>query len=152
MIIHGKGRIRSPPNGFLITFIPSLTFKMSKTKTAYFCQNCGTQYAKWVGQCGACKQWNTVVEEVVQKEEKAPWNSMSSPSKKVARPLRIHEISTDKELRFNTFDHEFNRVLGGGLVPGSLILLGGEPGVGKSTLLLQIALNLPYKTLYVSGE
>ncbi|HLT51236.1 MAG TPA: DNA repair protein RadA [Arenibacter sp.] len=125
---------------------------MSKTKTAYFCQNCGTQYAKWVGQCGACKQWNTVVEEVVQKEEKAPWNSMSSPSKKVARPLRIHEISTDKELRFNTFDHEFNRVLGGGLVPGSLILLGGEPGVGKSTLLLQIALNLPYKTLYVSGE
>lgn len=125
---------------------------MSKTKTAYFCQNCGTQYAKWAGQCSACKQWNTIVEEVVQKAEKTPWKSQTAPSKKAARPLRIHEISTDRELRLNTFDQEFNRVLGGGLVPGSLILLGGEPGVGKSTLLLQIALNLPYKTLYVSGE
>lgn len=125
---------------------------MSKTKTAYFCQNCGTQYAKWAGQCGACKQWNTIVEEVVQKEGKSPWKSRSTGSKKIAKPLRIHEISTDKELRLNTFDQEFNRVLGGGLVPGSLILLGGEPGVGKSTLLLQIALNLPYNTLYVSGE
>ncbi|MCK0133098.1 DNA repair protein RadA [Arenibacter sp. S6351L] len=125
---------------------------MAKTKTAFFCQNCGTQYAKWVGQCGACKQWNTVVEEVIQKEEKVSWKSSSQPSKKIAKPLRVNEISTDREIRLNTFDLEFNRVLGGGLVPGSLTLLGGEPGVGKSTLLLQIALKLPYKTLYVSGE
>ena len=125
---------------------------MAKTKTAFFCQHCGTQYAKWVGQCGACKQWNTVVEEVVQKEEKVSWKSSSPTSKKIAKPLRINEISTDREIRLNTFDLEFNRVLGGGLVPGSLTLLGGEPGVGKSTLLLQIALKLPYKTLYVSGE
>jgi len=125
---------------------------MAKTKTAFFCQNCGTQYAKWVGQCGSCKEWNTIVEEVIQKEEKVSWKSSSQPSIKVAKPLRVNEISTDKEIRLNTFDLEFNRVLGGGLVPGSLTLLGGEPGVGKSTLMLQIALKLPYKTLYVSGE
>jgi DNA repair protein RadA/Sms len=125
---------------------------MAKTKTAFFCQNCGTQYAKWVGQCSACKAWNTVVEEVIQKETKSDWKSSSLPSKRIAQPLLIHEISTEKELRINTYDLEFNRVLGGGLVPGALVLLGGEPGVGKSTLLLQIALKLPYKTLYVSGE
>ena len=125
---------------------------MAKTKTAFFCQNCGTQYAKWVGQCSACKQWNTVVEEVVQKEKKPVWQSNESPSKKVSRPVRIKDISNDREIRLDTLDQEFNRVLGGGLVPGSLTLLGGEPGIGKSTLLLQIALKLPYKTLYVSGE
>ncbi len=125
---------------------------MAKIKTAFFCQNCGTQHAKWVGQCPACKEWNTVVEEVVQKEGKTAWKHAGAPTKKVAKPLKINEISTEKELRINTFDLEFNRVLGGGLVPGSLVLLGGEPGVGKSTLLLQIALKLPYKTLYVSGE
>jgi DNA repair protein RadA/Sms len=125
---------------------------MAKTKTAFFCQNCGTQYAKWVGQCSACKQWNTVVEEVVQKEEKTNWKSSSQASKRVSKPLLVNEISIEKEVRLNTFDLEFNRVLGGGLVPGALVLLGGEPGVGKSTLLLQIALKLPYKTLYVSGE
>ena len=125
---------------------------MAKTKTAFFCQNCGTQYAKWVGQCGACKEWNTIVEEVLEKEEKTPWKSASKTSKKVATPLRIKEISTEKELRLDTYDQEFNRVLGGGMVPGSLVLLGGEPGIGKSTLLLQIALKLPYTTLYVSGE
>ncbi|AYN69483.1 DNA repair protein RadA [Euzebyella marina] len=125
---------------------------MPKTKTAYFCQNCGAQYSKWVGQCSSCKQWNTVVEELVQKEEKQSWKTTSNTAKKVSKPLRVNEISTDKELRLNTFDLEFNRVLGGGLVPGALVLLGGEPGVGKSTLLLQIALKLPYRTLYVSGE
>ena len=125
---------------------------MAKTKTAFFCQNCGTQYAKWVGQCGACKEWNTIVEEVLQKEEKNSWKSSAKTGKKLAKPLRINEISTEKEHRINIYDTEFNRVLGGGLVPGSLILLGGEPGIGKSTLLLQIALKLPYTTLYVSGE
>ncbi len=126
---------------------------MAKTKTAFFCQSCGTQYAKWVGQCSACKEWNTVVEELVQKEDKKTWKSTNSnTSSRVSKPLRVNEISTEKELRLNTFDLEFNRVLGGGLVPGALVLLGGEPGIGKSTLLLQIALKLPYKTLYVSGE
>src|SRR6056297_2235066 len=125
---------------------------MAKTKTAFFCQNCGTQYAKWVGQCAACKEWNTVVEEVVQKEEKSSWKPTVNTNKRVSKPLLVHEISVEKEIRLNTFDLEFNRVLGGGLVPGALVLLGGEPGVGKSTLLLQIALKLPYKTLYVSGE
>ncbi|MBT8188610.1 MAG: DNA repair protein RadA [Croceitalea sp.] len=125
---------------------------MAKTKTAFFCQNCGTQYPKWVGQCNACKEWNTIVEEVVQKEDKKGWSPKSSKPQRAQKPLRINEISTDKELRFDTLDLEFNRVLGGGIVPGSLILLGGEPGIGKSTLLLQIALKLPYRTLYVSGE
>ncbi|MEP0213612.1 MAG: DNA repair protein RadA [Cellulophaga sp.] len=125
---------------------------MAKTKTAFFCQNCGTQYAKWAGQCGACKEWNTIVEEVIQKEEKNSWKPPSNTPKVATKPLRVKEISTEKELRLNTYDLEFNRVLGGGLVPGSLTLLGGEPGIGKSTLLLQVSLKLPYKTLYVSGE
>ncbi|MEX0313915.1 MAG: DNA repair protein RadA [Allomuricauda sp.] len=125
---------------------------MAKTKTAFFCQNCGAQYPKWVGQCSSCKQWNTIVEEVVQKEEKKSWKSGSNTSKKASSPLKISEITNEKELRLDTQDQEFNRVLGSGLVPGSLTLLGGEPGIGKSTLLLQIALKLSYKTLYVSGE
>lgn len=125
---------------------------MAKIKTAWFCQNCGTQYSKWQGQCSACKEWNTLVEEVLQKEGKAGWEAKQDSTKKGSHPLKVKEIRTDKELRLNTQDQEFNRVLGGGLVPGSLVLLGGEPGVGKSTLLLQIALNLPYSTLYVSGE
>lgn len=125
---------------------------MAKTKTAFFCQNCGTQYPKWIGQCTSCKQWNTIVEEVVQKEEKKDWKSSNGSLKRASTPLRISEITNEKELRLDTKNKEFNRVLGGGLVPGSLVLLGGEPGIGKSTLLLQIALGLPYKTLYVSGE
>jgi len=125
---------------------------MSKIKTSFFCQNCGTQFAKWQGQCHNCKQWNTVVEEVIQKEEKNSWKPSSSENKKAAKPLRIKDIDSSQEIRLNTSDGELNRVLGGGLVPGSLTLLGGEPGIGKSTLLLQIALKLPYKTLYVSGE
>jgi len=124
---------------------------MAKTKTAFFCQNCGTQYAKWVGQCAACREWNTIVEEVIQKEDKKSWKTSKIAHKQI-KPLRINEISTEKELRINVNDGEFNRVLGGGLVPGSLVLLGGEPGIGKSTLLLQIALKLPYNTLYISGE
>ncbi len=124
---------------------------MAKTKTAFFCQNCGTQFPKWVGQCSSCKEWNTIVEEVVQKEDKKSWKA-DKTAKQANKPLRVSEITQEKELRLDTLDHEFNRVLGGGLVPGSLTLLGGEPGIGKSTLLLQIALKLPYKILYVSGE
>lgn len=125
---------------------------MAKVKTTFFCQSCGTQYAKWQGQCNACKQWNTIVEEIVQKPEISGWKSPSNNAKRVSKPLRIKDIDTSQEIRINTLDAEFNRVLGGGIVQGSLTLLGGEPGIGKSTLLLQIALKLPYKTLYVSGE
>jgi DNA repair protein RadA/Sms len=125
---------------------------MAKLKTSFFCQNCGTQYAKWQGQCNACKEWNTIVEEVIQKEEKTAWKTETSSSKKASKPLLIKEIDSSLEVRMDTTDGELNRVLGGGIVPGSLILLGGEPGIGKSTLLLQISLKLPYKTLYVSGE
>ena len=124
---------------------------MAKLKTSFFCQNCGTQYAKWQGQCNACKEWNTIVEEVIQKEEKTNWKT-TSEIKKAPKPLKIAEIDSSQEVRMDTLDGELNRVLGGGIVPGSLILLGGEPGIGKSTLLLQISLKLPYKTLYVSGE
>lgn len=125
---------------------------MAKLKTTFFCQNCGTQYAKWQGQCNACKEWNTIAEEIIQKEEKTDWKPISSENKRVSKPLKIKEIDSTQEVRMDTTDSELNRVLGGGIVPGSLILLGGEPGIGKSTLLLQISLKLPYKTLYVSGE
>jgi DNA repair protein RadA/Sms len=125
---------------------------MSKVKTSFFCQNCGTQYSKWQGQCNACKEWNTIAEEIIQKEEKTAWKPTTSETKKVSKPLKITEIDSSLEVRMDTCDGELNRVLGGGIVPGSLTLLGGEPGIGKSTLLLQISLKLPYKTLYVSGE
>ncbi|MEM0542309.1 DNA repair protein RadA [Flavobacterium sp. j3] len=125
---------------------------MSKLKTTFFCQNCGAQYAKWQGQCNSCKEWNTIAEEIIQKEEKASWKPTTSETKRVSKPLKIKEIDSTQEVRMDSTDGELNRVLGGGIVPGSLILLGGEPGIGKSTLLLQISLKLPYKTLYVSGE
>jgi len=125
---------------------------MAKLKTTFFCQNCGSQYSKWQGQCTACKEWNTITEEVIQKPEKSDWKTPSSVTKRISKPLKINEIDASQEARLDTIDNEFNRVLGGGLVPGSLTLLGGEPGIGKSTLLLQISLQLPYKTLYVSGE
>lgn len=125
---------------------------MAKVKTTFFCQNCGSQYAKWQGQCTSCKEWNTIAEEIIQKPEKSNWNTTSNTSKRVSKPLKINEIDTSQEARLDLRDEEFNRVLGGGMVPGSLTLLGGEPGIGKSTLLLQIALQLKYKTLYVSGE
>jgi len=123
---------------------------MSKVKTSFFCQSCGTSYSKWQGQCHACKSWNTIVEEIIQKDDKKTWTS--NPSKIASKPLIINEIDAAEEHRLDTFDQELNRVLGGGLVPGCLTLLGGEPGIGKSTLMLQIALKLRYKILYVSGE
>ncbi len=125
---------------------------MAKLKTTYFCQNCGSQYTKWQGQCNSCKAWNTITEEVIQKPEKSDWKTSINETKRVSKPLKIDEIDASKEARMQAHDQELNRVLGGGIVPGSLILLGGEPGIGKSTLLLQVSLNLPYKTLYVSGE
>lgn len=125
---------------------------MSKVKTTFFCQNCGAQYARWQGQCNSCKEWNTIAEEIIQKQEKVDWKATQTSTSKVSKPLKITQIDSVDEIRMNTGDQELNRVLGGGIVPGSMILLGGEPGIGKSTLLLQISLKLPYKTLYVSGE
>lgn len=126
---------------------------MAKLKTSFFCQSCGAQFAKWQGQCTSCKSWNTIVEELVQKPEKSAWKTTNSSGvERASKPLKISEIDTTQTPRLNTTDGELNRVLGGGIVPGSLILLGGEPGIGKSTLMLQLSLKLPYKTLYVSGE
>lgn len=125
---------------------------MAKTKTTFFCQNCGTQYAKWLGQCNACKSWNTIVEEVIQKEEKRSWKQGGHEQVKVNKAVKISEIKLNREDRTSTNNQELDRVLGGGLVNGSVLLLGGEPGIGKSTLLLQVALNIPKQVLYVSGE
>ena len=124
---------------------------MAKVKTSFFCQNCGAQHAKWMGQCSTCNEWNTIVEEVIQKEEKRSWKQ-STTAKAIAKPLKIDEIQLNPEERIATNNIELDTVLGGGLVKGSVTLLGGEPGIGKSTLLLQIALNIPHKVLYVSGE
>lgn len=124
---------------------------MAKVKTAYFCQNCGAQSAQWKGQCSACKEWNTLVEETISPASEAPViGTTALQTKKKAQ--KLDEINFETETRIDTRNQEFNRVLGGGLVPGSVILLGGEPGIGKSTLLLQIALSLGKKVLYVSGE
>ena len=124
---------------------------MSKVKSSYFCQNCGSQSAKWLGRCPSCGEWNTYVEEVIQKDEKTSWNSTSQQIS--AKPKPLEEIQYSEERRIKTPDEELNRVLGGGIMPGSLVLIGGEPGIGKSTLMLQIALTLTKKkVLYVSGE
>lgn len=125
---------------------------MATVKTSFFCQHCGTQHAKWQGQCNGCKEWNTLTEEVIQKTKKEGWEVTSPKKKTAAKPLPIDQIQFDTSTRINTQDEELNRVLGGGIVPGSMVLLGGEPGIGKSTLLLQISINTSKKVLYVSGE
>ena len=125
---------------------------MSKVKTTFICNNCGTNFPKWQGQCTSCKSWNSISEEVILKTKSNTWETESVKSVKSTTPQKISNIVYKEENRLVTSDSEFNRVLGGGIVPGSLTLLGGEPGIGKSTLLLQIAIRLPYSTLYVSGE
>jgi len=128
---------------------------MSKIKTAYFCQNCGYESAKWLGKCPSCQQWNTFVEELIQKESKksgSDWQTYNgdSSSKKI-QPL--HQVQTTESHRILTADVELNRVLGGGIVPGSIVLVAGEPGIGKSTLFLQMGLEMKDTlTLYISGE
>ena len=124
---------------------------MSKVKTSFFCQSCGTQHAQWQGQCNSCKHWNTLTEEVMEKPSKKDWKSENKPGTP-SKPTKISEIEVSSEARINTRDAELNRVLGGGIIPGALMLLGGEPGIGKSTLLLQIAMRMGCKVLYVSGE
>src|SRR5690606_17499047 len=130
---------------------------MAKSKSAHFCQSCGYESPKWLGQCPSCKQWNTFVEEVVTPaSSRVPeWRSInnSASGKRQNQAAIIHEIVYTEEQRLITPDKEFNRVLGGGIVPGSLVLIGGEPGIGKSTLMLQLALSIPAsKVLYISGE
>lgn len=121
---------------------------MSKAKTAFFCRNCGAESPKWLGKCPACGEWNTYTEEVIQKNEKG-----QNGYKAEKHPIPITEVTLKDEQRLNTFNGELNRVLGGGLVPGSVVLIGGEPGIGKSTLMLQVALNIKgLRFLYVSGE
>ena len=127
---------------------------MAKVKSLFVCQNCGATSAKWIGKCPSCGEWNTYVEEVVQKEDKtaSTWREKGE-KKTLSKPKPVQEISRLTEKRTVTSDEELNRVLGGGLVAGSLVLIGGEPGIGKSTLMLQVALNQPnLKVLYVTGE
>lgn len=125
---------------------------MAKTKSVYVCRNCGNDSPKWIGKCPACGEWNTYVEEILTKETKqqVQLSGLEIPKSK---PILISDIETEEEVRIDTRSPELNRVLGGGLVPGSLVLIGGEPGIGKSTLVLQVVLNLTGKRiLYVSGE
>jgi len=124
---------------------------MAKLKTAFFCQNCGVQSPKWIGKCNACGEWNTFVEEVIQREEKGPAGTIRDQRSSI--PIRISEVTLSHESRINSHDQELNRVLGGGIVAGSVTLIGGEPGIGKSTLMLQVAMKcIDQKVLYISGE
>ena len=124
---------------------------MAKTRSAYFCQNCGYETPKWLGKCPSCAEWNTFVEEVIEKN--IPSVVAFSTSSRNAKPQTLQSIEKQEHERIFLKDAELNRVLGGGLVPGSLILFGGEPGIGKSTLLLQLAVaETALRVLYVSGE
>lgn len=125
---------------------------MAKTQTTFFCKNCGASSAKWIGKCPSCNEWNTYVEEVIHKD-KPDYKSTWKKEQKKAQPTPLPEIEKGAEYRLPLKDAELARVLGGGLVPGSVVLVGGEPGIGKSTLLLQLALQFDSrKVLYISGE
>jgi DNA repair protein RadA/Sms len=128
---------------------------MSKIKTAYFCSNCGYESTKWLGKCPSCNTWNSFVEEVLQKgkdKTDAGWNDYHTNNRSTKTVL-LNNVTTINEERLVTADSELNRVLGGGIVPGSIILVAGEPGIGKSTLLLQAGLQLSgVSVLYISGE
>ena len=121
-----------------------------KIKKGFFCKNCGAEHNQWQGQCKICKEWNTVTEEVIHKNISKDWKTDNLT--KAIKPIRMDKIGLKETSRIKTGDDEFDRVLGGGVVPGGVVLLGGEPGIGKSTLLLQIALQIKNKVLYISGE
>ncbi|MBX9892117.1 MAG: DNA repair protein RadA [Chitinophagaceae bacterium] len=127
---------------------------MSKVKSAFFCSNCGYESTKWLGKCPSCQQWNTFIEEIIDKgqQNKQGWDDYKE-EKKQAKTVALRDVDSSEEKRIITADTELNRVLGGGIVPGSIILVAGEPGIGKSTLFLQNGLQLTQlKTLYISGE
>ena len=121
---------------------------MASTKKIYSCNNCGAKYPKWMGQCSQCGEWNTVDEEIIQSKKKSEPNIILNKSKL----KEIKEIDAETTERIKIGDNELNRVLGGGIVPGSVILISGEPGIGKSTLILQISISIKRKVLYISGE
>jgi len=128
---------------------------MSKIKTAFFCRNCGYESTKWLGKCPSCNEWNTFIEEVIQKDNNKTsnqnWTDYSG--EKTGKIVLLNDIKSGEEKRIVTADAELNRVLGGGIVPGSIVLVAGEPGIGKSTLFLQVGLQLTdIVTLYISGE
>ena len=127
---------------------------MSKIKSAFVCSQCGNDSPKWLGKCPVCGEWNTYVEEIISKQNSAKDSViLSNYAHQQSKPVLLHNINAGEEIRMDTCDLELNRVLGGGLVPGSLVLIGGEPGIGKSTLVLQTVLKLKnYKILYISGE
>lgn len=133
-----------------------IQYKVAKTRTSYFCQSCGHESAKWLGKCPSCQSWNTFVEEIIEKTNISipDWKASSSTTmQRSNKPMLVSEVVYEEDNRLLSPDKEFNRVLGGGIVPGSLVLIGGEPGIGKSTLMLQLAMNMPaLKVLYISGE
>jgi len=122
---------------------------MAKAKSVYVCQNCGAESSKWIGRCNACGEWNTYVEQKIQT---GPVRSDRTGSRVRVSPQKLDEVTRAPVSRIDLKNGEFNRVLGGGIVPGSVVLIGGEPGIGKSTLALQVALQIDKLTLYVSGE
>nr|WP_314276377.1 DNA repair protein RadA [uncultured Peptostreptococcus sp.] len=128
---------------------------MAKVKSKYVCQNCGYENPKWLGKCPECLQWNTFVEEVEEKLSPRQQSLAKQASRSTSKPVNINDITINREERFSTDIPELDRVLGGGVIPGSLILVGGDPGIGKSTLLLQVSNNVALrgkKILYISGE
>lgn len=118
---------------------------MAKVKSTFVCQNCGAQAAQWMGQCPSCKEWNSFVEEISTKKT-------GQPKSATTQAVSLSELGPERRARYSTTDSELDRVLGGGMVAGAVVLLGGEPGIGKSTLMLQMALGMPGKGLYISGE
>ena len=143
------GPITSSPHALAGTYF--LSSKMAKVKTSFFCQQCGYESAKWLGKCPSCGAWNTFVEEkVTGTARKSEWVDASNG--RAARPALLAEIEAEKGARTSSNDAELDRVLGGGIVPGAVVLIAGEPGIGKSTLMLQIAISQAQRVLYVSGE
>ncbi len=138
---------------FLLSLEIQIQILLAKEKAVYICQNCGVQSPKWLGKCPSCGEWNTFVEEVVRLGGPSPPGRASRSAGRDIQPRRLIDVTREKQYRISSGDTELDRVLGNGIVPGSVILIGGDPGIGKSTLLLQMALNLKKtKILYVSGE
>ncbi|MEY4629096.1 MAG: repair protein RadA, partial [Bacteroidota bacterium] len=126
---------------------------MSKVKKSFFCKNCGYESAKWTGKCPACNEWNTFIEEITQKEDRSNKQSWKENTQGENKSISLEQVDAQEKDRIITHDDELNRVLGGGIVPGSLVLVAGEPGIGKSTLFLQDALMMKdIRVLYISGE
>jgi DNA repair protein RadA/Sms len=135
----------------------SLGFKsvapLAKEKTIFICQNCGVNSPKWLGKCPSCGEWNSFVEEIIRAPAAGVTRTIAGNRKSDSKPILLKEVSKQKQYRFTSGDLELDRVLGNGIVPGSVILIGGDPGIGKSTLMLQVAMKMPGKRiLYISGE